>query len=180
MSDSNQSGKSRGTGRIAQLLAHARLESEGLAPSLDNPTRPKTPAGFDDKIADPRMSILQMKTKATSRSKALVNSTLLHKQLRDNIEKNASATLKASATIKSQPNNVKSSAPLARIPDATFNSQRLLSDLDDIEVEFENMSVDDISRMLGEQITEFIKFLNSMKSDTELEIGTFFICFIIF
>jgi hypothetical protein len=169
MSDLGGSTKSRGVTRISQVIANARLESEGFAPSLDNPTRPKTPAGFDDKLPDPKLSLYQMKTAATSRSKAVVGASLLHKQLRDNVElkqtKTSSKKLSASVTKST-------SAPLTRIVDSAFNASLLLNDLVEIENEFDAISFTDITRMLTDQIQEFIKFLNSMQPDTELESGT--------
>eukprot|EP00601_Ochromonadales_sp_CCMP2298_P006530 CAMPEP_0173204344 /NCGR_PEP_ID=MMETSP1141-20130122/20055_1 /TAXON_ID=483371 /ORGANISM="non described non described, Strain CCMP2298" /LENGTH=39 /DNA_ID= /DNA_START= /DNA_END= /DNA_ORIENTATION= len=36
----NKYSRNSARGRIAQVLAHARVESEGLAPSLDFPSRP--------------------------------------------------------------------------------------------------------------------------------------------
>ena len=172
MSDSGTSGKSRGITRLSQVIADARIESEGgFAPSLDNPTRPKTPAGFDDRLADPKLNILNMKAAASSRRRDIGGTRNIHKRLLDNMENSKPRTLSSKARSSSPVVMATSSAYLSKIPDLPFDTDKISQDLDDIDNDLDSFSFSSFNLMLGEQIVKFTKFLEGLQPDAELDTG---------
>lgn len=193
MSDQLQNIRGRAVGRIADVIAQARQQAANpgdasfAPPSLDNPSRPKTPAGFDERInMDSSLSLYQMRTAANSRQQALLrNSSSNSSHLRGSMSKTSKLKELKAATQTTKP--IESPSPVidveeeavvpqSRMVNSTFNPPMLLRDLSDVELEVEVLPCGDISRMLGVQIQELIRFLQSLQRGTELSVGKWSDC----
>lgn len=63
--------------------------------------------------------------------------------------------------------------PPMRMANTSFNPPMLLRDLTELEAEFDVISLDDVTRMLNDQIQELIKFLQSLPPGTDLASGKY-------
>lgn len=155
--------------RISQVLAHARngtLDSSDVpTPSLDSPTRPKTPASFDDHSFISH----HQHARANSRSRSLATSSFISRHIRlesiENTKPNRSQNAKLPST------DMRSSASLAKIPDCAFNSQGLCKDLEEIEGSIGLVPALQTTDMLAEPCGTLITFLKTLKSDSEVDNG---------
>lgn len=162
----------RGT-RISQVLADARngkLDTvDGPTPSLDSPTRPKTPAGFDEKMAHSSLLIHNQKAKAASRTRSLLNSAYNSRNIR--LESIENSRPSPPLNRKEPVTEVRSSATLAKIPDCSFNAEALSEELDFIEHSANGRDGQVSAKDLSGPFTALTNFVASLKSDSYIDDG---------
>lgn len=189
MSSDNTQSKVRSRGPIAAILANARQEINGqpFAPSLDNPSRPKTPAGFDEKMANPSLGIMNMRTSAGNRSReAMSNSSQAHNHIRQAASRQQLLQPKREVNqIEREVPRISSRTsvpivssmilPLNKIVESGFSAEKLRElqdDLTDVNNHLETEGLLTLDATFIERIELFIKFLQSLQSDADLSYGT--------
>ena len=170
--------RARMRGPITAILASAREEVNGSAPapSLEFPSRPKTPASYDDdKVSiNSNLNIFNMKStvRSSAGSKSSLSALANKRQPRSSRSRSAadnSDTTEPTTQVKPSVASTSITMPLSRIVESGFNPEQLLNDLSFV-LESDTL---EFNATLSEKVEAFIKFLQPLQSDADLSSGIY-------